>query len=477
MNRRGFTRVRKTAALLAAFAAIVPMATVGLAAKGADPAVEIGVALSKPATSAILAELGKYGTVHDVLGEINSVAMQGKRSAISSIRALSFVSAAAEDTGATGAPIDTVAAQDFNGGSSMWDMDAVNVTDVGQGRTVSYDGSGAYVAVLDSGLTDQWRQYFPQERIATQYARSFNGASTVGGGEPTNSWEHDQNSHGTHVTSSILGYSLNGQQITGVAPKATVIPVKVLNQNGSNWWTAISQGIVYAGNLKAGPLAAYPFIINMSIGGTQGSPVLERALNYAISKGAIIVVAAGNNGTTGMTYPGAYPQVISVANAGFARQWQAGSDGDIWNWWYADDVAENNVNEFFISGSSGRELSGQDLDVTGPGVQIYGPYQVQSGSPSYFFLNGTSMATPHVAGIVALMSQKNPRLTQTQVESILESAAARLPMNSGCRFIKTNSAGDTLNRCWGPGNDPAGQDADGEGFLTADNALTLTPRR
>ncbi|MDQ3928578.1 MAG: S8 family serine peptidase, partial [Chloroflexota bacterium] len=254
MNKIVFTKVRKTAAVLAAFAAIVPMSTVGMAAKStvADPTVEIGVALSKPATNAMLAELGKYGNVHDVITEINSVAMMGKRSAISSIRSLSFVSDAAEDTGATGAPIDTVAAQDFTGGTSMWDMDAVNVTEVGKGRTIGYDGTGAYVAVLDSGLTDQWRQYFPQERIATQYAKAFNGSSTVDGGEPTNSWEHDQNSHGTHVTSSILGYSLNGKQITGVAPRATVIPVKVLNQNGSNWWTAISQGIIYAGNLKAG---------------------------------------------------------------------------------------------------------------------------------------------------------------------------------------------------------------------------------
>ena len=82
-------------------------------------------------------------------------------------------------------------------------MDAVNVTDFGStSRQVIQDGTGVYVAVLDTGLVDSWRQYFPQERIATQYAKAFNG----GGGEmgnvssPPNKWEHDQNSHGTHVT-------------------------------------------------------------------------------------------------------------------------------------------------------------------------------------------------------------------------------------------------------------------------------------
>ena len=85
------------------------------------------------------------------------------------------------------------------------------MTNLGQGRTVPYDGTGVYVAVLDTGLLDSWRQYFPQERIATQFAKAFNGGGGENGNvsEPPNKWEHDQNSHGTHVTSSILGYSLD----------------------------------------------------------------------------------------------------------------------------------------------------------------------------------------------------------------------------------------------------------------------------
>ena len=79
--------------------------------------------------------------------------------------------------------------------------------------------------MLDSGLLDSWRQDFPQERIATQYAIALGG----GGGErgevstPRNKWEHDQNSHGTHVTSTILGIA-SGTPVNGVAPMATIIP-------------------------------------------------------------------------------------------------------------------------------------------------------------------------------------------------------------------------------------------------------------
>ena len=96
-----------------------------------------------------------------------------------------------------------------------------------------------------------------------------------GGGEngnvssQPNKWEHDQNSHGTHVTSTILGYSLRGTPINGVAPMATVIPVKVLNQNGSGWSSVIARGIVYVADLKAGPLAGSPVVINMSLGGSS----------------------------------------------------------------------------------------------------------------------------------------------------------------------------------------------------------------
>ena len=76
--------------------------------------------------------------------------------------------------------------------------------------------------------------------------------------------------------------------------------------------------------------------------------------------------------------------------------------------------------DFYITDFSSRELAGQDLDVAAPGSWVVGPYQVNSGQTSYYFLGGTSMASPHVAGIVALMAQKDPTLTASEVETILE---------------------------------------------------------
>ena len=75
---------------------------------------------------------------------------------------------------------------------------------------------------------------------------------------------------------------------------ATVIPVKVLNQNGSGWSSMVAAGIEYVGDLKAGPLAGYPVVINMSLGGPELDAVEQAAIDYAISQGVIIVASAGN---------------------------------------------------------------------------------------------------------------------------------------------------------------------------------------
>jgi len=421
----------------------------------------VNVLLNKDADAVVLKELGKFGTVLTVISEIDGVTMKIKSNKLADLRALSFVVAAAPDSQRTGSPIDTVAATDFSGGRSTWDMDAVNVVDPSSGRTVAYDGTGVYVAVLDTGLVDSWRQYFPQERIATEYAIAFGGGGGETGNVSTqkNKWEHDQNSHGTHVTSSILGYNLSGTAINGVAPMATVIPVKVLNQNGSGWSSVIAEGILYVANLKAGPLSDHPVVINMSLGGPALDPFEKAAIDYAISVGVIIVAAAGNEGEAGMGYPGAYAPVISVAASGWIGEWTQS------NWWIGKDVADpTNPLDYYITDFSSRELEGQDLDVTAPGSWIVGPYQNNSGQTSFYYLGGTSMASPHVAGIVALMAQKLPGLTAAQAETILEESC--IPLPAGSRTI-TNSDGSTSQISWG-------EDATGSGLITADAALSNT---
>ncbi len=107
-----------------------------------------------------------------------------------------------------------------------------------------------------------------------------------------------------------------------------------------------------------------------------------------------------------------------------------------------------------------------------PGSWVVGPYQLNRGKTNYFFLGGTSMASPHVAGIAALMLQKNPGLEQWEVETILEEAA--IGMEYGCRTVLLEPSGASEEICWGVAKGDAG-DADGAGFITADAALLLTP--
>jgi Subtilase family len=319
-----------------------------------EAAIGINVLFKASITQQNLNDLAKYGTVLDTVTEIKLVTMKSTASQLPAIRARSYVASASPDAERKGSPVDTVAATNFANGISTWDMDAVNVTaNPGfSGRAINYDGTGVYVAVLDTGLVDSWRQYFPEQRIATQYAMAFRGGGGENGNvsDPTNMWEHDQNSHGTHVTSTIFGYNLLGTPVNGVAPKATVIPVKVLGQNGSGWSSVIAHAIVYVANLKTGALGGAPVVINESLGGPQLDAAEQAAMDYAISKGVIIVAAAGNEGNAGMGYPGAYAPVISVAATGWTGQWLPGPDGTPNNWWNADDVSDpTKAADFYIA--------------------------------------------------------------------------------------------------------------------------------
>ena len=434
--------------------------TPNMARTAADQNIGISVLLSGPPTDAQLAALGRFGNVTGKLIEINAVFMRASESALPSIQALPFVLAANPDAEREGAPVDAVAVADFSGARNSWNLDVVNVTNLGAGRTIGYDGSGVYVGVLDTGLLDSWRQYLPEERIAEEYAKSFTGGPLGNVADQPNKWEHDQNSHGTHVTSTILGYNFPSGAFNGVAPLATIIPVKVLNQNGSGWSSMIATGIVYIASLKMGPLASHPVVINMSLGGARLDAVEKAAIDFAIAHGVIVVAAAGNAGNAGMTNPGAYAPVISAAAAGWVGEWRSAP------WWRSNDVAEaSGADSFYIAPFSGRQRTGQDLDVAAPGTWVVGPFQTQSGQLSWFFLGGTSMATPHVAGIVALMLQKNPALSAAQVETILQTTA--IPLGTGPRTIR-NPNGTTSTVNWGT-------NATGAGLTTADAALAATP--
>ena len=426
----------------------------------AEKMIGINVVLKTEITKAVLAELGQHGKIRDILYEIRGLSMISPASQLTVIQHLPYVAYANPDQPRSTGPVKTAALTDFSGGRSTWDLDAINVTSApGSGtRAVAYDGRGVYVAILDTGLIQTWRLYFPATRIAGQYATTFEGGGAADNGAiptPPNKWEQDQNSHGTHVASTILGYSFFGIPTQGVAPRSTVIPVKVLNQNGRGWSSAIARGIVYVTDLHKNQLAGQPMVVNMSLGGSQLDALEKAAIDYAVGNGVVICASAGNSGSAGMGYPGAYSPVISAAASGWIQQFTTAT------WWHALDVPDpNDPAEFYIATFSSRQKPGQDLDVTAPGDNVVGPYQVNS-QQSYYFLSGTSMASPHVTGTVALILQKNPSLTPAQVESILEATARALP--PGCRSVPLEG-----QVCWA-------SDAAGAGLLDARAALAATP--
>jgi subtilisin family serine protease len=326
---------------------------------------------------------------------------------------------------------------------------------------VPEDGEGVYVAVLDTGLLPPpwWSFFFSQANIASGLGKGFSHDIywdddlqdiVIGPLDDTRGFLTkipEGSGHGTHVTSTIVGYNYNNLfWVRGVAPKATIIPVLVLDAwliptpYGTVYWRGGTDEMVSAGIYYVADLAKEldgPVIISMSLGGAYPSTMIEKAIDYALKKGVIVVVAAGNAGYAGMDYPGAYPQVISCAMAGWTGQF--GASG----WWLADVTEKFNTPDFwgnnwqlfldYLSSRPNKDLKQKNwhLDVSAPGCAIVGPHKPYlSNVIGYYYAWGTSMATPHVSGMAALVLQSYPKVRQESMEDILKSAAAGLPLPS-----------------------------------------------
>jgi len=423
-------------------------------------------------------------------------------------------------------------------GSSTWDSDMINIENVTQ------TGAGVYVAVLDTGLAPNWRDYFPKDRVNTALGTGFDQpvafnvsredpcklGVTVGQLHQTTWVGSTGSTHGTHVVSTIIGYFYQSPNdavagyplppimVRGIAPDVTIIPVKVLADyqipatpqcpDPQPASTAVfgtdemvAAGINYVTDLA---IAGYrPIVINMSLGGSELATVEKDAIDRAIANGVIVVAAAGNAGESGMDYPGAYPPVISAGSIGWIGEWLHPTNNQprYRMWWlqYNDpsmdpgsgDVADpTSVNDVYVSDFSSRAYAGQQLDVLAPGSWVRGPFPGDPGfshlpwwsnglgglvghNPgNFYYVGGTSMATPHVASVAALMLQKDPTLTQSQIESYLTSSALTMP-SIGSRNIFDNTAPATITwdtDCNGTPCDPVGA-----GVLQADAALAAVP--
>ncbi|MDP1793930.1 MAG: S8 family peptidase [Acidimicrobiales bacterium] len=192
----------------------------------------------------------------------------------------------------------------------------------------------------------------------------------------------DDNDHGSHVAGTIAAIANNGKGVTGVAFNSSLSICKALDAAGSGSTTGVANCITYLKNKGVK-------VISMSLGGGASSS-LQAAVRGAWNNGngALIVAAAGNDGNSTLNYPAAYPEVVSVA---------------------ATD--SNDARASFSNVNS-------DVEIAAAGVNVL---SVKRGG-GYVAFSGTSMATPHVAGVVALILYKNPTWTAAQVRTKLQSS-------------------------------------------------------
>jgi len=244
------------------------------------------------------------------------------------------------------------------------------------------------------------------ETTRYQRAPDLNASTFTTGYDFVNNDSHpnDDNGHGTHVTGTIAQATNNAFGVAGIAFNTTIMPVKVLNAAGTGTYSMIANGIYYATDQGAK-------IINMSLGGIYPSSTLENALAYAHSYGVTIFAAAGNGNTTPVDYPARYNAYCIAVGATQYDKTRApysnyGSSLDI--------VAPG--------GNTGVDQNGDGL-ADGVLQMTFGNTPVDW---AYWFYQGTSMSTPHAAGVAALLLAQNPGLTPYQIRYILESTAIDL---------------------------------------------------
>jgi serine protease len=265
------------------------------------------------------------------------------------------------------------------------------------------------VAVLDTG---QLNHADLQGRMVAGYDFITDSSTAGDGNGSDSSW------HGTHVAGTIGAKSNNGVGVAGVNWTSMIQHVRVLGKCGGNI-SDIADAIRWAAGLSVSgtPLNATPAkVLNLSLGGSGPcGTTIQSAINAAVNAGSVVVVAAGNSSLDASNFqPANCNNVITVAATD-----RDGDRADYSNFGAMVEIAAPGGETDFFSSSNGV-LSTLNTGTTTPATD------------SYVFYQGTSMATPHVAGLVSLMLSVQPALTPAQVLSLLQSSVTPFPAGSSC---------------------------------------------
>ena len=266
---------------------------------------------------------------------------------------------------------------------------------------ITTGNSALTIAVLDSGARMQHPEF--SGRLWTNATEAINGTDTDTNGyiDDIDGWDFanndnnptDDHGHGTNVAGIIVANGNNNLGYAGVNWNSKLMPLKILDNNNSgfySWWIA---AIYYAVDNGAD-------IINMSVGGSGFSSAMEVAVNYAYANNVAVVVSIMNFNNAVPYYPAAYTNTFAIGST---------------------DANDERTEPFFWSATSGSNY-GAHIDVIAPGNFIYGlSYNSNTNYGSYW--GGTSQAAPLVTGICSLMLSINPTLTVDEIRTILKDTA------------------------------------------------------
>lgn len=280
-------------------------------------------------------------------------------------------------------------------------------------------GEGVVVAVIDTGVD------YPHEDLAQNIWTNpkeipGNGIDDDGNGfvDDTQGWDFANNDndpmddmgHGTHCCGTIAAVGNNGIGVVGVAPKTRIMPVKGLDKNGGGYSNQLADGICYAADQKAN-------VLSNSWGGAGDSKMIHDAIQYAYSRGCVIVAAAGNENADALYFlPACYDEVITVGSSDHLDK-----KSDFSNYGTKIDVMAPGGESGSDASTPNRlcrnilSLRAQNTDMYGDGIGIV--------KNQYYRSRGTSMACPHAAGLAALILSLHPNYTSEQVRRAMRISA------------------------------------------------------